>query len=86
MGGLRDTVLAVNETTLAKGSATGFVMSSVSEASLLQSIEQALRLYQDKQVWQRVQRAAMQRDFSWANSAQEYGAHYAQALQDHPVP
>lgn len=86
VGGLSDTVVDASDANLKQASATGFVMPEVSAAALLQTIERARQLYQDKKAWLTLQRSAMQADFSWAHSAEAYGTLYALALQDHPVP
>lgn len=86
VGGLSDTVIDASDENLKQAIATGFVMPEATAGALLQTIERASLLYQDKKAWPALQRTAMQADFSWANSAAAYGALYAQALQDHPVP
>jgi len=85
VGGLSDTVIDASDENLKQSTATGFVMPEVSETALLQTLERARQLYQAPAAWQKLQRSAMQADFSWANSAEAYGALYALALQDHPV-
>jgi starch synthase len=83
VGGLSDTVIDASDKHLADSTATGFVMEDVSQSALLQTIERALQLYQDKTAWLKLQHTAMKADFSWSNSAESYCLLYAQALLDH---
>jgi starch synthase len=71
-GGLRDTVVDATDQSIADGVATGFYMDSLSKSALLRAVSQALRLYHDRDQWQRLQVTAMQQDFSWEHSAREY--------------
>ena len=82
VGGLADTVLDANTENLEQGSASGFVMNNVSEASLFDAIKRALSTYADKQQWKKLQTTSMALDYSWAHSAEAYCALYAQALAD----
>lgn len=83
VGGLSDTVIDATDEHLADSTARGFVMAEVSHTDLLQTIERALQLYQNKTTWQKLQHTAMKADFSWSNSAESYCSLYAQALLDY---
>ena len=85
VGGLLDTVVDATDASLKQSNASGFVMPDVSATALLQTIERANTLYQDQSAWVKLQRTAMQVDFSWENSASAYSELYAQALNDHVV-
>lgn len=86
VGGLSDTVIDASDENLQQSTATGFVMPAVSAKALLQTIERAGLLYRDRTAWVKLQRTAMQADFSWANSAAAYSELYGLALKQHPVP
>ena len=62
-GGLNDTV---------KHGETGFVFEEPKAKALADAIRGALKDFPDRDVWQKIQRAGMMQDFSWANSAQKY--------------
>jgi starch synthase len=53
-----------------KGS--GFLFSEPTPEALSGTIRDALRLYQDQQAWQKLQREGMRHDFSWERSARAY--------------
>ena len=82
VGGLADTVDDASATNLALGTASGIVFQETSGDALLQAILRALRLYGDKPVWSKIQRAGMSKDFSWLHSAQQYERLYELALTD----
>ena len=75
-GGLADTVIDAGITTdtpqkLTPG-ANGFVFDTPTTDSLIQTIQRALSLFEDKKLWQQLQRNAMNEDFSWEKSAESY--------------
>jgi starch synthase len=76
-GGLADTVIDCTPTTLAEGSASGFVFHESSAAALLAAIERASALWRDDAGWRALQRSGMARDFSWNASARRYADIYA---------
>jgi starch synthase len=73
-GGLDDTVENYDPYT---GRGTGFKFWEASGPALLNTLRWALRVYDNPDVWQRLQRAAMRGDWSWERSAGEYAALYA---------
>ncbi len=62
-GGLADTVVEGK---------TGIVFESFSTEGLVEAIERALVLYDEKKRFQAVQREGMKQDFSWSRSAKTY--------------
>ena len=68
-GGLRDTVQAYNAET---GEGDGFSFANYDAHDMLHVLGQALALYKDKTVWTQLTRRAMEKNFSWADSAAEY--------------
>jgi starch synthase len=77
VGGLADTVRTFEPAT---GAGTGFAFEEYSASALLATLRLALRTYDDRDVWRRVQRAGMQQDFSWDRSAREYVGVYERAV------
>ncbi|CAM2068876.1 Glycogen synthase [Sulfidibacter corallicola] len=69
-GGLADTVTAPTED---PDQATGFVFDKPEAEALKESLETALKIYNEaRDTWRRMQRTAMARDFSWSASARSY--------------
>jgi starch synthase len=75
-GGLADTIVDANETSLADGSASGFLFAEATVTSMMSAVRRAAALYQDQELWRGLQRNAMARDFSWKVAAAEYAALY----------
>ncbi len=70
VGGLVDTVKGYtgkNEET-----ATGFFIEPFSEKGLCQTLDKALKSFEDKKLWLRLIRNAMRQDLSWDKSARMY--------------
>jgi starch synthase len=83
-GGLADTVVDVNPTTLSNGSATGFVFENADGADLWGAVEHAINFHRRSATdWEILARTGMEQDFSWEASAQHYLELYQRAL-DHP--
>ncbi len=81
-GGLADTVSDVNADA---EQGNGFVFEHSDPWQLLATIDRALALYEQNDVWQTVVKRGMQRDFSWGNSAGQYEKLYAQLCLDKVV-
>ncbi len=75
-GGLDDTVDDVDPRT---GRGTGFKFNEASGGALLATLARALAVYRDPEAWRALQRAGMERDFSWNASAREYVKVYRRA-------
>jgi starch synthase len=75
-GGLADTVVDALPHTIKAGTATGFVFTEPTAGALMETIKRAMVLYSNQSVWERLQRNAMSKDFSWENSAKQYLALY----------
>jgi len=71
-GGLKDTVVDANETTLTEGDATGFTFDAPEPSSLYAAIERALTLFGRPRKWQKLQKNGMRQDFGWSPSARRY--------------
>ncbi len=76
-GGLADTVVGVSETTLADGTATGFMFDTASGWALGEAINRALALFRDPAAWRQVQRRGMMTEFGWEGPAKAYLDLYA---------
>jgi len=70
-GGLDDTIKAFDGKT-----GTGFKFTEYSPQALLGVIQQALEVYRQPKVWQRLMHNGMREDFSWASSAKQYAKIY----------
>ncbi len=72
-GGLADTVVDANPTTLANGTATGFSFGPLAVEPFLDAIHRALDLYRHRpEPWDRMVRTSMLQDWSWERSAAAY--------------
>ena len=70
VGGLVDTVVGFNG--INEETATGFFIEPLTEKNILQTVERALHVYEDKKLLNRLVRNAMRQDVSWDRSAQMY--------------
>jgi starch synthase len=77
-GGLDDTIESWDARS-AKG--TGFKFTEYTGEALLRTIKQALQAFRDQTSWQALMRNGMNKDFSWAASAREYGKVYDRVRQ-----
>ncbi len=76
VGGLADTVVDAASVSLAEGSATGFAFDDDGPQGLLSAAARATALFRQPQIWRRMMRRAMTRDFSWDAAARQYLAVY----------
>jgi starch synthase len=77
-GGLDDTIEPWDART-SRG--TGFKFSDYNGEALLLTIKEALKAFRDQTSWQALMRNGMNKDFSWNNSAKEYGRIYERVRQ-----
>lgn len=70
VGGLVDTVRGYREGN--EETATGFFIDTFNENGIYATIEKALCVFNDRQVWTRLVKNAMRQDLSWDKSAQAY--------------
>ena len=68
-GGLKDTVIDPEEK---NGQATGFKFDRFQAADLVEGIKRTLRAFEQPDLWQKMMREAMDRNFSWGSSANKY--------------
>lgn len=77
-GGLSDTVQNYNEKT---GSGTGFMFNNLTPGAIFDTVGWAVYAYYNKKSHiKKMQKCAMQKDFSWECSAKAYEKVYAEAL------
>jgi starch synthase len=74
VGGLADTVTHASGD--AEESPTGFMFEQATAADFSEAIEGAASAYRNPHAWNRMQRRAMTRDFSWRRSAERYVSLY----------
>ncbi len=79
-GGLADTVVDATAPALQEGSATGFVFDHAAAGALQHSVQRALALYKEPQLWRKLVQAGMRQDFSWKVSAGHYQELYQLAV------
>ena len=68
-GGLKDTVIDPNEK---MGKSTGFKFDRFEGADLVEGVKRAVKAFKSPGLWQGMIREAMDQDFSWHRSANEY--------------
>jgi len=76
VGGLDDTVRSYSPRAVRP---TGFKFQDATPEALLRTVRQAIRVYQDREAWARLQRNGMALDHSWQTSAREYVKVYRRA-------
>ena len=79
-GGLADTVVNY-KARLRRG--TGFTFTKNTSKACISTLKRALKAYQNKKAWRRLQQRGMGTDFSWSASAQEYVKLYQRAIEVH---
>lgn len=79
-GGLADTVIDANLAALDAGVATGFMLDAVTPEAICHGIDRVVAAYNDRKLWQSMQRAAMRQDVSWDASAKGYADLYETLL------
>ena len=67
-----DSVTDTTPASLADGTATGFVFHSPKSAAFFAAVRRAVQAWGRRELWARLQRNGMARDFSWTASAQRY--------------
>jgi starch synthase len=69
VGGLAETIQEYNSD---DNSGNGYVFEKYSGKDLIRAVKRALKLYKKSDMWRELQISAMQEDFSWDKSAQNY--------------
>jgi starch synthase len=81
VGGLADTVIDADETTIARDAATGVQFGPVTNENLADALRRANALFRDKPVWRQMQKNGMAIDVSWRSSARQYADLYRQLVE-----
>ena len=68
-GGLKDTIMPYNKFT---GEGNGFSFANYNAHEMFFTLQKAIKLYQDKNIWNNLIINAMNTDNSWKKSAQDY--------------
>ncbi len=80
-GGLADTVINLDHSSMLKDTATGFVADKPDSDSLMDAVERAMEYYhRPGQWWEKLAIHGMQQDFSWDSSAAHYLEIYSKAM------
>ena len=81
-GGLADTVVDVNDSTLVERSATGFCFEPFESVAMGDAIQRALDVYRHHPAaWKQLVETGMNRDWSWGASARQYQRLYEQTIE-----
>ena len=81
VGGLADSVVNFETEIESIQTATGFVFAEYSKDLLAETIEKAIALYRQPEIWKRIVDNGMSRDWSWSRSALEYVSVYRKAME-----
>ncbi len=76
-GGLANTVTGWN-----KKNGDGFVFYRYTSKELIRTVQKAVKMYDDKKTWKNLISNAMEKDYSWSNSAQKYINLYKKILRE----
>jgi len=80
VGGLADSVVDAGDATVPILGATGFSFAEESAEGLLAGLDRALFRFHHQDTWRRMQRTAMERDFSWRAAARRYLTVYGELV------
>ncbi len=80
-GGLADTVIDATDESLDADTANGFSFDIAAPQALRATVERALHLYRQPQLWSQIAKRAMAADYSWSRSARAYIDLYELARQ-----
>lgn len=78
-GGLADTVEKISSS---NGKGTGFVFKKYESKDMLKEIQRAVKMYQNKDIWTKIMKNGMSKDYSWHASARKYIELYKKMLKD----
>ena len=80
-GGLADTVQDWHDAkTKGLETGTGFTFDGYTSDALYAAVQRAIKTFNDKAIWVKIQQNGMSKDYSWEHSAKEYVALYEKAL------
>ena len=82
VGGLADTVVDASETNISNKSANGFILKDQNSENLSNTIQFAIDLYLQSDIWKQLQTTAMTQNFSWYTSAEKYIELYHDLIEE----
>ena len=85
-GGLADTIIDATSENLSGRIATGFCFNHAGTADLLRTTQAAIASYRSDSQWRQLMQTAMQKDFTWKNSAEKYIDSYRELLTRASIP
>jgi starch synthase len=86
-GGLADTVVDADETSVATGRANGFVFDDPTRPALLGAVDRAIECFAERpQTWRQLATTGMAQEYSWTRSAGRYRELYRGALAERRLP
>lgn len=77
-GGLSDTIESYNKYT---GEGTGFSFSNINAHEMLFTVKDAVEVYKDKDAFRNIMTQAMEADWSWKTSSEEYLENYRRIMK-----
>lgn len=80
-GGLADTVIDANDAAIKAGVATGVQFAPITTDALRHAIGRMCDLFEDADLWQKLQKRAMSHPVGWESSAQSYSTLYKSLLK-----
>lgn len=78
VGGLYDSVKEFNPI---NGTGTGFLFEKYEPEELLKAVKRAVRVFKNKEKWEKLMKNCMKKDFSWKKSAKKYIKLYELAIE-----
>lgn len=78
VGGLYDSVKEFNPI---NGTGTGFLFEKYEPEELLKAVKRAVRVFKNKEKWEKLMKNCMKKDFSWEKSAKKYIKLYELAIE-----
>jgi starch synthase len=75
-GGLADTIVQWGG-----GKGTGFLFNEFSPEAMVESISEAVRVFENKAIWAKIMHNGMKEDFSWERSSSKYVNLYEEILK-----
>lgn len=86
VGGLVDSIVDVNDITIAKGTANGFMFEGDEASDLIDAIDRALYYFDNPNSWQRIISNCTRMQFKWQRAAETYMDVYQSLLGSEILP
>lgn len=72
VGGIVDSLVDADETTIANGTANGFIFNGTEQTDLISAVDRALHCFRDQHIWARIRANGNRRQYKWQNAADQY--------------